>query len=62
MIELNLTFQVDVDGNVVNLQRGNVLIPLFPADRLDPDAPETSLQEAVATVMQDLEPEDNGVV
>lgn len=52
-IEEGLVNLIDEDGEN---------IPLFPAGRINPGDVRGSLRSAVATVMQDLGPEDNGVL
>jgi len=53
---VKLTFDVEEDFVCLRLQNGG-RVPLFPSDRLSPFNLENSLQQAVATVMMDMEPE-----
>jgi hypothetical protein len=54
---VQLSFDVDEDVVSLRLQNGE-RVALFPSDRLAPFNLEHSLQQAVATIMQDLdEPE-----
>lgn len=63
--EIQISFEVDDEVVSIVLENGD-RYPLFPSDRITgrsvfPTVRE-SLQQCIATIMEDLDPEDNGVL